>query len=83
MAIHSHKFVETYGGLVGFGSDRETDEATVIYYLQKFCDDSLMAKLIKRLTDKELCEIFDLINRILKQYLTDSEYHRLFLKDGH
>jgi hypothetical protein len=39
MGIHSHTFVETYDGLVGFGADRKTDENTVIYYLQKFSDD--------------------------------------------
>ncbi|MBW1763489.1 MAG: cytoplasmic protein, partial [Deltaproteobacteria bacterium] len=38
MAAHSHKFVEEYEGLVGFGMDRETDENTLIYYLQKFSD---------------------------------------------
>ena len=49
MSIHSHKFVETYEGLVGFGADRETDENTVVYYLQKFSDDRLMKTIIKRL----------------------------------
>jgi peptide methionine sulfoxide reductase MsrA len=81
MGLHSHNFVETYDGLVGFGADRRTDENTVIYYLQKFSDDELMKKIIARLSDDELSEIFELINRILKQYLSDSEYHRLFLKD--
>jgi hypothetical protein len=38
MGIHSHNFVETYRGLVGFGADRKIDENTVIYYLQKFPD---------------------------------------------
>jgi peptide methionine sulfoxide reductase MsrA len=81
MGLHSHNFVETYDGLVGFGADRRTDENTVIYYLQKFSDDELMKKIISRLSDDELAEIFALINRILKRYLSDSEYHRLFLKD--
>jgi hypothetical protein len=54
MSIHSHKFVETYEGLVGFGADRETDENTVVYYLQKFSDDRLMKTIIKRLSDEEL-----------------------------
>jgi hypothetical protein len=83
MGIHSHNFVETYRGLVGFGADRKTDENTVIYYLQKFSDDKLMAKMITRITDNELLDIYNLINRILKKYLTDAEYHHLFLKDEH
>jgi len=83
MAKHSHHFVETYDGLVGFGFDRETDEKTIIYYLQKFSDDSLMENLIQRLTDDELGEIFSMLTKLLKKYLADTEYHMLFLKDDH
>ena len=81
MPIHTHDFVETYQGLVGYGADRETDENTVIYYLQKFSDDRFMAMVTKRMTDAELLEMFEFINRLLKNHLTDSEYHQLFLKD--
>jgi peptide methionine sulfoxide reductase MsrA len=81
MAIHSHNFVETYPGLVGFGADRQTDENTIIYYLQKFSDDQFMQILIKRLTGDELSEIFSLVTRFLKKYLTGEEYHKLFLKE--
>jgi len=83
MAIHSHKFVDNYGGLVGFGLDRETDENTVMYYLQKFSDDLLMENLIKRLDNDELEEIFEFVSRLLKKHLSESEYHRLFLKEDH
>jgi hypothetical protein len=81
MAIHSHNFVETYQGLVGFGADRQTDENTIIFYLQKFSDDQLMQILIKRLTGDELSEIFSLMTRLLKKNLTGEEYHKLFLKE--
>ena len=83
MPAHTHNFIETYQGLVGYGADRETDENTIVYYLQKFSDDRLMATLTKRMTDGELEEIFNLINRLLKNHLTESEYHSLFLKDDH
>jgi hypothetical protein len=83
MATHRHQFVETYEGLVGFGADRPTDENTVVYYLQKFSDDTLMAHLVKRLSDAELEEIFALVNRLMKRHLSESEYHRLFLKEEH
>ena len=83
MAIHSHNFVDNYGGLVGFGLDRETDENTVMYYLQKFSDDMLMKSLIKRLDNDELEEIFEFVSRLLKKHLSESEYHRLFLKEDH
>ncbi len=79
--MHTHNFVENYQGLVGYGADRETDENTIIYYLQKFSDDRFMATITKRMTDEELQEMFDLITRLLKKHLTESEYHALFLKD--
>ena len=83
MPLHTHNFVETYDGLVGYGFDRETDENTVICYLQKFSDDEFMAMMTKRMTDEELLELFDLINRLLKTHLSQAEYHKLFLKDDH
>ena len=81
MAKHSHNHVETYDGLIGFGLDRETDENTVIYYLQKFSDDELMSTIIKKLSADELEEIFNMLIRLIKNHLTHKEYHTLFLKD--
>ena len=83
MTTHSHKFVETYQGLPGFGLNRETDENTIIYYLQKFSDDKLMDKIVQRMTDEDLNNIFFMVTGMLKKHLTESEYHRLFLKDDH
>ncbi len=79
--MHTHNFVENYRGLVGYGADRETDENTIIYYLQKFSDDNFITMITQRMTDEELLEMFELINRLLKKHLTESEYHKLFLKD--
>ena len=81
MSKHSHEFVERYEGLIGFGLDRETDESTVVCYLQKFSDDRLMALLRKRLTDGELNEIFSLVSRLLQSHLAEEEYHRYFIKE--
>jgi hypothetical protein len=83
MPKHMHDFVESYRGLVGYGADRTTDENTLIYYMQKFSDDRLMASITKRMTDEEMLELFNLINRLLKNHLTEAEYHGLFLKDEH
>lgn len=81
MANHSHLFVENYDGLVGFGYDRGTNENTIIYYLQKFSDDTLMKTIVKKFSDEELEQIFNMITGLLKKYLNDAEYHALFLKD--
>jgi hypothetical protein len=81
MNDHSHEFVDNYDGFVGFGFNRETDENTVVYYLQKFSDDNLMKTLIKKLSNEELNELFNLMGRLLKKHLTEPQYHALFLKE--
>jgi hypothetical protein len=81
MSKHSHRFTDEYDGFVGFGFNRATDEHTIIYYLQKFSDDTLMQTLVKRLSDQDLTDIFDLLTRLLKTHLTEAEYHHLFLKE--
>lgn len=81
MKKHSHRFVEGYEGLPGFGMDRKSDEATITWYLQKFSDDALMALIRERMTDEDLAGLFDLLGGLLKKYLTEEEYHRVFLKD--
>jgi TorA maturation chaperone TorD len=83
MSKHTHNFVESYQGLVGYGADRETDEHTLIFYMQKFSDDRFMSLITKRMTDEEMLELFDLLNRLLRSHLTEAEYHELFLKDEH
>lgn len=81
MKKHTHHFVDAYKGIAAFGLDRETDEQTIIYYLQKFSDDTLIGTIVQRMTDEELNEIYLVVNRMLKNHLSDVEYHRLFLKD--
>ena len=83
MAKHSHDFVETYQGLVGFGLNRETDENTITYYLQKFSDDTLMRVMKTRLDDVELAALFEIVSNLLRRHLSEDEYHELFLKETH
>jgi hypothetical protein len=40
-----------------------------------------MQVLIKRLEDKELTVLFDLMSDLLRKHLEEGEYHRLFLKE--
>lgn len=82
MAEHSHTFVEEYNGLVGYGFNRETDERTLTYYLQKFSDDKHMAFIMPRMSDSDIEELFNLLGRLLKKYLKEEEYHSQFLKDA-
>ncbi|MFY9941209.1 MAG: cytoplasmic protein [Desulfobacterales bacterium] len=82
MPKHSHDFVETYDGFVGFGFDRPTDENAMVYYLQKFSDDAFIQTLVKRLSAGELEELFSMLTRLMKTHLSEAEYHALFLKDA-
>ena len=81
MSKDSHQFIQEYHGLGAFGLDRETDEETIMFYLQKFSEDSLMKALLPRLSDRELEEIYEWVNSHLKKHLSEDEYHSLFLKD--
>jgi hypothetical protein len=81
MNKHSHQFIEEYDGLVGFGFDRKTDEATLTWYLQKFSDDTHMALIRERMTDEDLAVLFNSLGALLHKYLNEEEYHRVFLKD--
>ncbi|MCF8036428.1 MAG: cytoplasmic protein [Desulfobacteraceae bacterium] len=83
MKKYTHEFVETYDGLLGFGWERETDEQTLVCYMQMFSDDALIKTLIRRMSAEELETLHDMVNRLLRTHLSDSEYHRLFLKEEH
>ncbi|WP_022664836.1 hypothetical protein [Desulfospira joergensenii] len=81
MKKDTHNFIQEYKGLGAFGMDRNTDEETVMFYLQKFSEDSFMAALLPRLSNGELEEIYMFVNKMLKNHLSEDEYHELFLKD--
>ncbi|MCP4670486.1 MAG: cytoplasmic protein [Desulfobacula sp.] len=81
MKKDTHDFIQQYKGVGAFGMDRETDEETIMFYLQKFSEDSFLNTFIPRLSDEELEEIYLFINKKLKQHLIEEEYHTLFLKD--
>lgn len=81
LATHKHTLVEEYDGVVAFGLSREVDEKSLIYYLQKFSDDDLVKVLVPRLSDEEINRLFALISELMRNHLSNREYHRLFLKD--
>ena len=81
MTKHSHRFVETFDGFLGYGLNRQSNENTVQLYLQKFSDDHLMKTILKRMTDDDLTRVFEITSEMMKKHLTDAEYHQLFLKE--
>ena len=81
MTQDTHNFLHTYKGLGAFGMDKKTDQETIMFYLQKFSEDLFMKAFIPRLDHNELEEVYLFINKMLKNHLSEDEYHHLFLKD--
>jgi hypothetical protein len=81
VARHQHTFVDRYDGMVGFGFSREVDEKSLMFYLQKISEDDLVKVLVPRLSDLEITDLFEHLSQLMRKYLTDDEYHHLFLKD--
>jgi hypothetical protein len=62
-----------------FGFDRATDEQSLVAFLAAFSDPPLLHTLVSRLTDEEIHTVVDFLTGLMKRYLTEKEYHRLFL----
>ncbi len=72
MKKDTHNFIHDYKGLGAFGMDRETDEETVMFYLQKFSEDRFMETFLPRLSNEELEEIYLFVNKHLKKQISAS-----------
>lgn len=81
MKKDTHHFIHEYTGLGAFGLDRKTDEETLKFYLQKFSEDSFLNLMVPRLSEKEIEDIYLMVNQMLKRHLSEAEYHIVFLKD--
>jgi TorA maturation chaperone TorD len=82
MSKYRHQFVENYRDIIGFGLNRETDQNTIIAYLQMFSDDRLANVMVERMSDDELEDMFNALTALLQRHLSEKEYHTLFLRDG-
>ena len=40
-----------------------------------------MKTILKGMTDDDLTKVFEITSKMMKKYLTDAEYHQLFLKE--
>lgn len=66
-----------------FGLNRETDEQSLIEFLQRFADDRLVRTLVPRMQEEEIHQVVDLLTQIMRNHLSGEEYHRLFLHEAH
>ena len=64
-----------------FGFDRKTDEQSLQAFLQHFADKKLLEVLLPRLQDKDITATVDFLTTIMKNNLSEEEYHTLFLAE--
>jgi hypothetical protein len=62
-----------------FGLSREQDEHSFAAFLRLFSGQRLAAVLIPRMTDEEISQTVEGLSRIMRNHLTEKEYHSLFL----
>ncbi|MCL7486788.1 MAG: hypothetical protein M8357_01265 [Desulfobulbaceae bacterium] len=65
-----------------FGLSRELDERSLAAFLRLFAGQRLAAVLIPRMTDEEISQTIEGLSSIMRNHLTEKEYHSLFLGDS-
>ena len=64
-----------------FGFDRKTDEQSLAAFVLRFADKELLKVLLPRLQDEDILATVDFLTTIMRKYLSEKEYHSLFLAD--
>lgn len=64
-----------------FGLNRELDEASLALFLRLFSREELLNALLPRLAEEEISSVVNQLTGILRQHLTEKEYHEIFLGD--
>lgn len=64
-----------------FGLDPEQDKRSLLMFIQKFANPTLLETLVPRLQEQEITAVLDLLSSLMRQHMSDKEYHQLFLKE--
>ncbi len=64
-----------------FGLDRETDEVSLYAFLRMFTTPVMLNSLIPRLSSDDIDLTVNFLTGLMKKYLREDEYHRLFLQE--
>lgn len=64
-----------------FGLDRKTDEVSLYAFLQMFTTPAMLHSLIPRLSSDDIDLTVNFLTGLMKKYLREDEYHRLFLQE--
>jgi hypothetical protein len=62
-----------------FGLNREEDERSLSSFLQLFSRQPFTEVLIPRLSDDEIQGLVHLLTAVMRNHLSEQEYHELFL----
>ena len=62
-----------------FGLNRQEDERSLSDFLKLFSERRLTSVLIPRMTDVEINQTVETLTAILRNHLSEKEYHALFL----
>jgi hypothetical protein len=62
-----------------FGLNRETDQRSLVLFLQLFSRNELLAALVPRLEEEEIHHLVETCTALLARHLTEQEYHALVL----
>ena len=68
-------------GEICFGLNRETDEKSLVLFLQQFTGNELLTTLVSRMTDDDITATLDFVTGLMHKYLQEKEYHKLFLNE--
>lgn len=66
-----------------FGLNHATDVESLITFLTHFGHGRLTTALVPRMRSQEIHQVVDLLTQIMKNHLSDEEYHALFLGESH
>ncbi|MFZ5797411.1 MAG: hypothetical protein ACOY3O_03195 [Thermodesulfobacteriota bacterium] len=64
-----------------FGLNREEDERSLAAFLQLFSRPAFTEVLIPRLDDDEIQGLVHLLTALMRNHLSEREYHEIFLAD--
>lgn len=62
-----------------FGMSRDKDEESLVTFLKMFSNDRLTDTLIPRMSDEDINLVVDTLTEVMRNNLTNEEYHQLFL----
>lgn len=67
---------------ISFGFDRSTDEQSLRCFLKQFASEDMLDVIIPRLRDDEILSLVHSISGLMRNHLSEKEYHRLFFNGG-